>query len=148
MFEQVEELVREHSELEKRLADPGVHADQNRARSLGKRYAELGPIVSTYRTLQAVTGDLEAARELADDDASFKAEIPVLEERRTALEDELRVLLVPRDPNDDKDVILEVKAGEGGEESALFARDLARTYIRYAERSGWKTEMLAGTHTH
>jgi len=145
MFEQVEELVREHSELEKQLADPGVHADQNRARSLGKRYAELGPIVSTYRTLQAVTGDLDAARELADDDASFKAEIPVLEERRTALEDELRVLLVPRDPNDDKDVILEVKAGEGGEESALFARDLARMYTRFAERQRWKTEVLDET---
>jgi len=145
LFEQVEELVREHAELEQQLADPSVHADQTKARTLGRRYAQLGPVVATYQSLRTVTDDLEAARELADDDASFKAEVAVLEERRMRLEDELRVLLLPQDPNDDKDVILEVKAGEGGEESALFARDLARMYTRYAERQGWKTELLDET---
>jgi peptide chain release factor 1 len=142
VFEQVEELVREHAELEQRLADPSVHADQNEARTLGKRYAEIGPIVAAYQQWRALGEDLETARELADEDASFAAEVPQLEQRRTGLEDELRLLLIPKDPNDDKDVILEVKAGEGGEESALFADDLFRMYQRYAERQGWKTEVL------
>jgi peptide chain release factor 1 len=132
VFEQVEELVREHAELEQRLADPAIHADQNQARTLGKRYAEIGPIVAAYQQWRALGDDLETARELAGEDASFAAEVPQLEQRRTALEDELRTLLVPKDPNDDKDVILEVKAGEGGEESALFARDLLRMYTRFA----------------
>src|SRR3954454_3784909 len=117
VFEQVEELVREHGELEKQLADPGVHSDQNRARTLGRRYSELGPIVATYAAWKATAGDLDAARELGDDDASFRAEVPALERRLAELEDKLRLQLLPKDPNDDKDVILEVKAGEGGEES-------------------------------
>ena len=145
MFEQVEELLREHEELEQQLADPSIHADQDQARTLGKRYAELGPIVLAYQEWRTVGGDLEAARELGDQDASFQAEIPQLESRRNALEDELRRLLVPKDPNDDKDVIVEVKAGEGGEESALFAGDLLRMYLRFAERQGWKTEVLDAT---
>jgi peptide chain release factor 1 len=145
MFEHVEELVREQAELEQRLADPAVHADQAEARTLGKRYAELGPIVSAYQQWRVLGDDIEAARELADQDESFQAEIPQLERRRGALEDELRLLLVPKDPNDDKDVIVEVKAGEGGEESALFAGDLLRMYLRYAERQGWKTEVLDAT---
>ena len=145
MFEQLEELVREHGELEQRLADPSVHADQNRARTLGKRYAELGPLVAAYREWRTLGDDLGAARELAKQDASFAAEIPGLEQRRTEVEEQLRLLLLPKDPNDDKDVILEVKAGEGGEESALFAGDLARMYLRYAERQGWKTEILDAT---
>jgi peptide chain release factor 1 len=145
VFEQVEELVREHGELERQLADPGVHADQNRARTLGRRYAELGPVVATYNEWKATSGDLEAARELADDDASFKAELPGLEQRVAELEEQLRVQLLPKDPNDDKDVIVEVKAGEGGEESALFAGDLLRMYLRFAERNGWKTEVLDAT---
>jgi len=145
VFEQVEELVREHGELEQRLADPSVHADQNQARTLGKRYAELGPLVAAFREWRSVTDDLEAARELAKQDASFAAEVPALEQRRTELEDQLRLLLLPTDPNDDKDVIVEVKAGEGGEESALFAGDLTRMYLRFAERQGWKTEILDAT---
>ena len=145
MFEQVDELVREHAELERRLADPSVHADQNEARTLGKRYAEIGPIVAAYQQWRSLGDDLETARELSGEDASFAAEVPELEHRRAVLEDELRLLLVPKDPNDDKDVILEVKAGEGGEESALFARDLLRMYMRFAERQGWKTEVLDET---
>jgi peptide chain release factor 1 len=145
VFEQVELLVREHAELEQRLADPSVHADQNQARTLGKRYAELGPLVASYQEWRTVGDDLEAARELGKQDASFAAEIPGLEQRRTELEEQLRTLLLPTDPNDDKDVIVEVKAGEGGEESALFAGDLTRMYLRFAERQGWKTEILDAT---
>src|SRR6059058_4169095 len=122
-----------------------MHSDQNRARTLGRRYAQLGPVVATYNEWKATSGDLDTARELADDDASIKAELPGLEQRVAELEDSLRLQLLPKDPNDDKDVIVEVKAGEGGEESALFARDLARMYTRYAERHGWKTEVLDET---
>jgi peptide chain release factor 1 len=142
VFEQVEELVREHADLEKQLADPQIHADQNKARTLGRRYAELGPIVAAYDDWRRAGDDLEAARELADEDASFRAEVPELERLQESRAEALRLLLIPRDPNDDKDVIVEVKAGEGGEESALFAGDLLRMYLRYAERQGWKTEIL------
>jgi peptide chain release factor 1 len=135
-------LIAEHADLERRLADPAVHADQNQARRLGRRYAELTPVVDTARQLDAARGDLGTARELAAEDASFAAEAQTLTERIGELEDRLRELLLPRDPHDGKDVILEVKAGEGGEESALFAGDLLRMYLRYAERHGWKTEVL------
>src|SRR4051794_35541867 len=145
VFDQLDELVGEYAELETRLADPAIHADQGQARALGKRYAELGPVVAAYREWRQVGDDLGAARELGADDASFKAEIPALEERQAELEEQLRLLLLPKDPNDDKDVIVEVKAGEGGEESALFAGDLMRMYLRYAERQGWKTEVLDAT---
>jgi peptide chain release factor 1 len=145
VFEHLDELVDEHADLERRLADPSVHSDQNEARRLGRRYAELGPIVAVYGEWRRAGDDLETARELAVDDSSFRAEIGSLEERRVELEQRLRLLLLPKDPNDDKDVILEVKAGEGGEESALFAGDLLRMYLRYAERQGWKTEVLDAT---
>ncbi len=142
MFEQVADLVAERADLEQRLADPSVHADQSLARSLGRRYAQLGPIVTAYQDWCQVGDDIEAADELAREDASFATEASQLRERRAALTDELRLLLVPRDPDDDRDVILEVKAGEGGEESALFAGDLLRMYLRYAERRGWSAEVL------
>ncbi|MFD5396979.1 peptide chain release factor 1 [Streptomyces sp. NPDC127097] len=142
MFEAVEELVGEHADLEKRLADPAVHADQREAMRLNKRYAELTPIIATYRDWKQTGEDMETARELSQDDPDFADEVKELDVRREELTEKLRLLLVPRDPSDDKDVILEVKAGEGGEESALFAGDLLRMYLRYAERAGWKTEIL------
>lgn len=142
MFEAVEELIGEHADLEKRLADPAVHADQREAKRLNKRYAELTPILDTYRAWKQTGEDIETAQELAQDDPDFADEVKELELRRAELTDRLRLLLVPRDPSDDKDVILEVKAGEGGEESALFAGDLLRMYLRYAERIGWKTEII------
>ncbi len=135
-------LVAEHAQLERELADPTVHADQSRARELGKRYSELGPVVETARELETLRSDLGAARDLGRDDASFATEAEGLSHRVAEVESRLRALLLPRDPNDGKDVILEVKAGEGGEESALFAGDLLRMYLRYAERQGWNTEIL------
>ncbi len=145
MFEAVEELVAEHADLEKKLADPSVHADQANARKLNKRYAELTPIVATYRSWKQTGDDIETARELAADDPDFAAEVKELEQQREELTEKLRLLLVPRDPSDDKDVILEIKAGAGGDESALFAGDLLRMYLRYAERVGWKTEIIDAT---
>ena len=147
MFDRLEELAGEYAALERDLADPAVHADQDRARTLGRRYGQLGPVVHAYREWQRVSADEAAAHELAGEDASFAAEAEQLGKRRAELEDRLRELLVPGDPNDSRDVILEVKAGEGGEESALFAGDLLRMYLRYAERHGWKTEIIDSTMT-
>jgi peptide chain release factor 1 len=138
----LDELLKEYSELELQLADPAVHADQSKARTLGRRYSQLTPIVTTYRELATVREDLSAAKELAGEDESFAAEAAELEARVPQLEERLKHLLIPRDPNDDKDIIMEIKAGEGGEESALFAGDLLRMYLRYAERLGWKTEVI------
>lgn len=128
--------------VEKALSDPGVHADANKARELGRRHAALQQIVGTWRAWRTTNDDIEAARELAEVDDSFAAELDDLEIKRDELSAKLTQLLIPRDPLDDKDVIVEVKAGEGGEESALFASDLARMYLRFAERRGWKTEVL------
>ncbi len=147
MFERLAELADEHARLERDLADPAVHSDPERARALGRRYGELSPIVAAYRQWQQTAADEETARELAGEDASFAAEAEQLGRQRARLEEELQALLVPRDASDGKDVILEVKAGEGGEESALFAGDLLRMYLRYAERRGWKTEILDATMT-
>jgi peptide chain release factor 1 len=142
VFERIDELVAEHAELEHRLADPGVHADAGMARKLGRRYAELSAIVRTYHAWRQAGEDRDAALELAADDAAFAEEADQLATRQAELEAELRTLMLPRDPNDDRDVILEVKAGAGGDESALFAADLLRMYLRFAERSGWKTEII------
>jgi peptide chain release factor 1 len=147
VFDRLEELAAEYAALERDLSDPAVHADQDRARTLGRRYGQLGPIVHAYREWQHVSADEEAAHELAGEDSSFAAEADQLGKRRAELEDKLRELLVPSDPNDSRDVILEVKAGEGGEESALFAGDLLRMYLRYAERHHLKTEVIDSTIT-
>ncbi|NNG37462.1 peptide chain release factor 1 [Nakamurella aerolata] len=138
-------LLSEYRELEQQLADPAVHADQHTARRLGRRYAELTPVINTITALDSARADLGAARELADEDASFAEESRQLAERVDTLEAELAELLAPRDPDDAKDIILEVKAGEGGEESALFAGDLLRMYLRYADRRGFATEILSAT---
>jgi peptide chain release factor 1 len=141
----IDGLLAEHADLELQLADPKLHADAGAARKVGRRFAQIAPIVGTYRKLEAARGDLEAARELGEDDASFAAEIPGLEATVDALGTQLADLLAPRDPHDADDVVLEVKSGEGGEESALFAADLARMYIRYAERHGWTVTVLDET---
>ncbi|WP_434966357.1 peptide chain release factor 1 [Janibacter indicus] len=145
MLESVEALLAEHAELEASLADPAVIGDPDRLREVNRRYAELTPVVAAQRELDLAVGDLEAARELATEDAAFAAEVPALEESVAAGEDRLRRLLIPRDPDDDRDVILEIKAGEGGEESALFAGDLLRMYLRHAEKRGWSTRLLDAT---
>ncbi|MGV0835838.1 peptide chain release factor 1 [Mycolicibacterium thermoresistibile] len=143
----IEAVLAEHADLELQLADPELHADAGRARKAGRRFAQLAPIVATYRALETTRGDLEAARELAADDQSFADEVRELAAKVDELETQLTDQLAPRDPHDADDVVLEVKSGEGGEESALFAADLARMYIRYAERHGWSVTMLDETHS-
>jgi peptide chain release factor 1 len=147
VFERLADLSAEYAQLEHDLADPTIHTDADRARTVGRRYGELTPIVAAYAQWQQTGDDEQAARELASEDASFGIEAEQLAKQREQLQHRLEQLLVPRDPYDDKDVILEVKAGEGGDESALFAGDLLRMYLRYAERQGWKTEVIDATIT-
>ena len=141
-FASAHEMVREYQELEKQMADPSIHEDQGTARKLGRRYAQLGPVVAGFNAWKAAADDLEAAREMAAEDASFAAELPAMEATVEEAAIKLEELLLPRDPNDDRDVIIEVKAGAGGDESALFAGDLVRMYQRYAEKRGWKIEII------
>ena len=144
-FAKANELLKEYADLEKAMADPSIHADAGKARQLGRRYAQLGPVVAGYRAWKQSEDDLVAAKELAEADPEFAAEIPALESANLEAAEKLEELLLPRDPNDDRDVILEIKAGAGGDESALFAGDLLRMYLRYAEKQGWKTEIIDAT---
>lgn len=144
-FASMPEILKEYESLEAQMADPAIHSDQGKARQLGKRYAQLGPIIAGYRHYLKCDDDLKAAQELAGVDAEFAAEVPALEAALSNAAEILEELLLPRDPNDDRDVILEIKAGAGGEESALFAGDLLRMYLRYAEKQGWKTEIIDAT---
>ena len=141
-FASAHEMVREYQELELMMADPSIHEDQGNARKLGRRYAQLGPVVAGFNAWKSAADDLEAAKEMALEDASFASEIPAMEIVVEAAAEKLEELLLPRDPNDDRDVIIEVKAGAGGDESALFAGDLVRMYQRYAEKRGWKIEII------
>jgi peptide chain release factor 1 len=141
-FASAHEMVREYQELEKQMADPSIHEDQGKARQLGRRYAQLGPVVAGFNAWKTAADDLEAAREMAQEDESFASEIPAMEAAVEVAADKLEELLLPRDPNDDRDVIIEVKAGAGGDESALFAGDLVRMYQRYAEKRNWKIEII------
>lgn len=141
----VDDVLSEYAGLEAQLADPELHNDQAAARRVAKRFAELGPVVKCYRDLQQAQDDMEAARELADEDASFKEEVARLEPVVASLEEQLTDLLAPRDPHDGDDIVLEVKSGEGGEESTLFAADLARMYTKYFDKLGWRVEVLDAT---
>ncbi|WP_316300729.1 PCRF domain-containing protein, partial [Clavibacter michiganensis] len=124
------------------LSDPAVHADAARAKRVNRRYAELSRIVAAHDAWVAASDDLAAAQELAREDAVFAEEVPGMQARVAEAQEKLRRLLIPRDPDDARDVIMEIKQGEGGAESALFAADLLRMYIQYATAQGWKTELL------
>ena len=142
MLASVQPLLAEHAELQTKLSDPALHGNPALAKKLNRRYAELSAIVAAYNQVLALTEDLKAAKELAKEDEMFAEEATLNEERLTAAQEKLRRLLIPRDPDDGRDVIMEIKAGEGGAESALFAADLLRMYIQYANSKGWKTEIL------
>jgi peptide chain release factor 1 len=145
VFESVQTLLAEHDELQGQLADPELHSDPVRSKKVNRRYAELSRIVAAYHEWRQLTDDLAAATEMSAEDESFAAEVPGLTERLDAAQEKLRRLLIPRDPNDSRDVIMEIKMGEGGAESALFAGDLLRMYLHYAESKKWKTEIIEQT---
>ena len=148
MFERLDELEETYLELEHQMADPEVLSDGQRYTEIAKRHAELADVVATYRAYREVQGDLEAAREMAgassgEDRELMQVEAEQLERRLEALERRLKELLLPKDPNDEKDVIVEIRAGTGGDEAALFAGELMDMYRRYAERHGWGTDLMS-----
>jgi len=147
MFERLASLEAEYDDVLAKLSDPDVLGDQRQFVVLSKRLKELQPLVLAYRQYRVTEGDLAAARDMlvdsAGDDRDFvRAQIDEAEAELVRLEEELRLLLLPRDPNDDKNVIVEIRGAEGGEEANLFAKVLYEMYTRYAERKGWKVEVL------
>ena len=147
MLERLRDLEREYGEVEARLGDPELIADQARYQEVARRYSELKPIVETSQELSRRRGDLDTAREMlteldGDDREEMRTEVSEAEADIERLEAELRVLLLPKDPNEGKNVIVEIRGAEGGEEANLFARDLFEMYQGYANRMGWKLEVL------
>ena len=142
MFDSLQGLREEHAELQKQLSDPSIHANPGLSKKLNRRYAELNSIMAAEDNLRALEADIEAAKELVGEDDSFRDELEKNQEKLIAAEEKLRRLLIPRDPDDARDVIMEIKAGEGGAESALFAADLLRMYSQFSASKGWKLELL------
>ncbi|MDO5033182.1 peptide chain release factor 1 [Corynebacterium sp.] len=138
----VDDIVSEYQGIEMQMADPEVAGDQSQFRKLSKRYAELRPIVAVNDELVQARQDLADAKEMAYEDHDFQPEVDRLEPLVVELEEKLADLLAPRDEHDSEDIIMEIKAGAGGEEAALFAADLARMYERYADKAGFQWEVL------
>lgn len=140
-------LLDEHAKLSEELSDPAVHADAGRARRLTRRYSELDRIAVAARRVDDLAADLLTAEELSAEDPELAEEAQRLRAEQESAEAELRDLLVPRDPDDARDAIVEIKAGEGGDESALFAGDLLRMYQRWIDSHGWSSQILTATHS-
>jgi peptide chain release factor 1 len=148
MLDKLQTLEARYDKLLSMIADPAVQADPAEYRTHTKAVAEIQETVDVYRQYKALLDELTSAQELAssgdpDMEALAQEEMKALVPKREAMEQQLRVLLTPRDPNDEKNVILEIRAGTGGEEAALFGADLFRMYSRYAERQGWKLELMS-----
>jgi len=148
LFEKLNQIESRYDEMTRELSSPEVHADSARYQKLAKTHAELGDIVAKYREWKDIEKGLQGARELLreTDDPEMKQlahdEERTLEARRETVERELKILLLPKDPNDEKNVLLEIRAGTGGDEASLFAGELFRMYSRYAESQGWRVEVL------
>ena len=148
MFDKLDFILGKYEELSKKVSDPDVIADQPVWQKHIKEMGEMEPIVKKYREYKSAKEGIDDAKEILEleDDAELKEmaklELSELEDCIAEIEDELKVLLLPKDPNDEKNVILEVRAGTGGDEAALFGQDLLRMYLRYAERNRWKAEVL------
>lgn len=147
MNSRLESIERDYNELEVSLGSPEVLGDQNRLRDASRKYKQLTPLVQCIRDLRQAKGDAEAAKELmaetsGDERESFRAEAAAAEKRVEELDELLKVLLLPPDPNDGKNVIMEIRGAEGGEEANLFARDLMEMYLSYAQRRGWQVETI------
>jgi peptide chain release factor 1 len=152
MFAKLESLERKFEDLEKQLSDPGIFDDQERYRKLTKAHSDLGDVVTVFRKYKQLNQDLEDNQELLHDaDPEMRelaaAEVKSIKEALPVIEEELTILLLPKDPMDEKDILLEIRAGTGGDEAALFAGDLFRMYQRYAESKRWKVEMMSFSET-
>lgn len=149
MYDKLDFIQEKYESLSLKVSDPEVINDQTTWQKHVKDMAEMEPIVNKYREYKKASNDLKDTKEMLNDGGMdeelrelAKLELYELEEKTQSLSDELKVLLLPKDPNDDKNVIVEIRAGTGGEEAGLFGSDLLRMYMRYAERRGWKTEMM------
>lgn len=153
MFEKLEGMKRRFAELETMISDPNIIARQDEWKKLTKEHAELTPIMECYDRYRSAEEEQYSLKELADAETDkamqelLHAEYYELKERLVTLSEELKVLLLPKDPNDDKNVILEIRAGAGGEEAGLFGTELMRMYMRYAESKRWKVEEIEGSYT-
>ncbi len=149
MFDKLESIVSRFENLGLELSSPEVGADQALFRKLAKERSQLEPVVAEYLRYKRLRADIEGHRDIVqnEDDADFRRlaldELAGLESELAASEQELKILLIPKDPNDSRDVIVEIRSGTGGEEAALFAGDLYRMYARYAERKGWRQELIS-----
>ncbi|MCL4139480.1 UNVERIFIED_CONTAM: hypothetical protein GTU68_014342, partial [Idotea baltica] len=149
MIDKLEQVVARFKEVESLLSDPSIVSDQGKYRDFAKEHAGLAPIVATFEQFQKTNKELDESKELIDQETDKEMkemaleELESLKEQKAALHDELMILLLPKDPNDDKNIILEIRAGTGGDEAALFGEDLFSMYGRYAESLGWKVEKLS-----
>ena len=153
MWEKLKTLEEYFNSLEEKLSDPEIIKDQQQWQKYAREHAGLSDLVENYRLWRKIETELQEAREMSNEKLDdemllyLREEISKLTDRKEKLEEELRILLLPKDPNDEKDVIIEIRAGTGGEEAALFAADLLRMYLRFAERKGWNTEVLNSSPT-
>jgi len=153
MFEKLAQIEKSYDELTEQISQPEFMNDMSAYAKLMKQHRSLGEVVEKYREVKKLQEDLAGARELADsaDDAEMKemadAEAAEIETKLPAAEEALKFLLLPKDPNDEKNVILEIRAGTGGDEATLFAAEMLRMYARYAERQGWKMEIMDAADT-
>lgn len=151
MFERLEEIINKHNELSDSINDPDIIADQPKWRKMMKEYSDITPIADKYAEYKRAKAAVKEAEMLLEEnhDDDFrelvKEELKENKDAAERLKGELNILLVPKDPNDDKNVIVEIRGGAGGDEAALFAGDLFRMYCRYAERRGWKTELMSAS---
>ncbi|MEI6914756.1 MAG: peptide chain release factor 1 [Armatimonadota bacterium] len=152
MIDTLDAIERRLNDLSRQMSDPEIASDHTRVLILAKEHAHLEPIKNAYDDLRKMRQELRDSREMASDTSAdpelremASLEIAALEEQEEALNQQIRLMLLPKDPNDDKDVFVEVRGGTGGDEAALFAGDLLRMYIRFAERRGWKAELMSAT---
>jgi len=148
MWKRLAEIERRYQEVERLLGDPEILSQPAIYHKYAKEHADLEDLVQAYRSYEQVRGEIEEGQELlrGDDEelkTLVKEELPALKEKKSALEEELKRLLLPRDPNDNRNVLLEIRAGTGGDEAALFVADLFRMYARYAEMQGWRVEVVS-----
>lgn len=153
LLAKLEELEKKYDELTAKIGDPEIIADHARWQGYVKAHKELEEIVLAYREYKKIVADLNGARELLEEESDpeftkvIQEEIKLLQSKKEEMEKKLKILLLPRDPNDEKNVIMEIRAGTGGEEAALFAADLFRMYTRFAEKQGWKVDVMNTSYT-
>ena len=145
MIERLEATLEKYNKLEEELTKPEVLSDIKKTREYSKEMSSLEDVVNCYKKYKKVLSDMEEAKEMAKDPEigeMAKEELKSLEEEKSALDKELEILLIPKDPNDDKNVVIEIRGAAGGDEANIFAGDLYRMYTHYAEANGWKTEVI------